>query len=316
MHSLNKHISKFMAMVMIAGSITIFGGVSDVKADEISEVTTVERTATKNGFVKEGNKTYNYVNGKKVKGWVEKNGEKYYFLNDYSMAKGMFRLINNVKYYFKEDGTLAAGEIVKTTEGMFKFNNDGSFNSKEKYAEVGECDFLNVREMASSSSKVYGKIYTGELVKLVEEYKDWYYIHSESGLRGWVSSEYLLSYEINAKVEKVISVAKAQMGKPYRWGATGPSSFDCSGLMYYSYKNGANITLPRVSRDQAKAGVKVTKDELKAGDLVFFGSGSRITHVGMYLGNDQYIHSPQTGDVVKISKLSARKMITARRIIQ
>lgn len=316
MHSLNKHISKLMAMVMIAGSITIFGGASDVKADEISEVTTVERAAAKNGFVKEGNKTYNYVNGKKVKGWVEKNGEKYYFLNDYSMAKGMFRLINNVKYYFKEDGTLAAGEIAKTTEGMFKFNNDGSFNSNERYAEVGECDFLNVREKADADSKIYTKVYTGDIVKLIDEYGAWDQVQTEDGTKGWVKSEYLLSYEVNAKVEKVITLAKAQMGKPYRWGATGPNSFDCSGLMYYCYKNAANITLPRVSRDQAKAGVKVTKDELKAGDLVFFGSGSSITHVGMYIGNDQYIHSPQTGDVVKISKLSARKMITARRIIQ
>ena len=106
------------------------------------------------------------------------------------------------------------------------------------------------------------------------------------------------------------------MGKPYRWGATGPNSFDCSGLMQYAFKNGAGISLPRVSRDQANVGKKVSKAELQPGDLVFFAKGGRIHHVGMYLGNDQYIHAPQTGDVVKISKLSSRTLYTARRVIQ
>lgn len=316
MHSLNKHISKLMAMVMIAGSITIFGGASDVKADEISEVTTVERAAAKNGFVEENGKTYNYVNGKKAKGWVEKNGEKYYFLNDYSMAKSMYRTINEVRYYFKADGTLASNEIAKTTEGMFRFNADGTVVKGETYAQVGKCDFLNIREKADADSAIKAKVYTGDVVKLLGDDGNWDKVETKDGVQGWVNATYLEYCEVSSKVEKVISVAKAQMGKPYKWGATGPNSFDCSGLMYYSYKNGANITLPRVSRDQANAGVKVSKEDLKPGDLVFFGSGSRITHVGMYLGNDQYIHSPQTGDVVKISKLSARKMITARRIIQ
>ncbi|WP_246082042.1 C40 family peptidase [Peptacetobacter hominis] len=316
MHSLNKHISKLMAMVMIAGSITIFGGALDVKADEISEVTTVERAATKNGFVEENGKTYNYVNGKKAKGWVEKDGEKYYFLNDYSMAKSMYRTIKEVRYYFKADGTLASNEIAKTTEGMFRFNADGTVVKGETYAQVGKCDFLNIREKADADSAIKAKVYTGDVVKLLGDDGNWDKIETKDGVQGWVNATYLEYCEVSSKVEKVISVAKAQMGKPYKWGATGPNSFDCSGLMYYSYKNGANITLPRVSRDQANAGVKVSKEDLKPGDLVFFGSGSRITHVGMYLGNDQYIHSPQTGDVVKISKLSARKMITARRIIQ
>ena len=81
-------------------------------------------------------------------------------------------------------------------------------------------------------------------------------------------------------------------------------------------KKGANISLPRVSREQATVGKKVAKADLQPGDLVFFARGGRIHHVGMYVGNDQYIHAPQTGDVVKISKLSARTLYTARRVIQ
>lgn len=324
MHSLNinKKISKIMAAVMIAGSITVFAGNNTVKADEISDIavvsetTDITRVAAKDGFVKEGDKTFYYKNGSKVKGWVEANGEKYYFMKDFVMAQSMYRTIGGVDYYFKADGTLAANEIAKTTEGMFRFNADGTKVEGERYAEVLECDFLNVREASNANAAVKGKIKTGDVVKITGEANGWTRIETTDGLKGWVNTDYLNSYEANAKVQKVIAVAKAQMGKPYKWGATGPSSFDCSGLMQYSFKKGANISLPRVSRDQATVGKKVSKAELKPGDLVFFAKGGRIHHVGMYLGNDQYIHAPQTGDVVKISKLSSRTLYTARRVIQ
>ena len=317
MRSFNKHVSKFMAAAILAGSLTIYGADTEVKADQVNPGVAIERTsANKSGFIKEGNDTFYYKSGSKTKGWVDANGERYYFLNDYTMAASMFRTINNVKYYFKADGTLAKNEIAKTSEGMFRFNADGSIVKGESYAEVGECDHLNIREEAGSKAKILGSVYTKDVVKVLEESNGWNKIETKDGLTGWVNASYLNSYDVNAKVEKVIAVAKAQMGKPYRWGATGPSSFDCSGLMLYSYQKGANVKLPRVSRDQAKAGVKVSKADLKPGDLVFFGRGGGITHVGMYLGNDQYIHAPQTGDVVKISKLSARTMVTARRIIK
>ncbi|WP_304340810.1 C40 family peptidase [Metaclostridioides mangenotii] len=126
--------------------------------------------------------------------------------------------------------------------------------------------------------------------------------------------------EQNSKVKKVIDLAYKQKGKPYKWGATGPDSFDCSGFTTYVYKNAASLTLPRVSRDQAKAGTKVERNNLKEGDLVFFGSGGSITHVGMYVGDQQFIHSPQSGDVVKVTKMDtgsySNRFITARRIIQ
>ncbi|MBS5788568.1 MAG: C40 family peptidase [Clostridioides difficile] len=126
--------------------------------------------------------------------------------------------------------------------------------------------------------------------------------------------------EKSSKVKKVLDLAYEQQGKPYKWGATGPDSFDCSGLTTYVYKNAADVSLPRVSRDQAKAGTKVERNNLKEGDLVFFGSGGSITHVGMYVGDQKFIHSPQTGDVVKITRMDtgsySNRFITARRIIQ
>lgn len=324
MHSLNinKKISKIMAAVIIAGSLTAFAGNNTVRADEISDIavvseTTETRAAAKNGFVKEGNKTYYYKNGNKVKGWIEANGEKYYFMNNFEMAQSIYRTIKDVDYFFKADGTLAANEVVKTTDGIFRFNADGTKVANEKYAEVVNCDFLTVRAASNAKAEEKGKLNPGTLIKITGEANGWNRIETADGEKGWVNADYLNYNEpVNAKVQKVISVAKAQMGKPYRWGATGPSSFDCSGLMQYAFKNGAGVSLPRVSRDQAKVGKKVSKAELQPGDLVFFARGGRINHVGMYVGNDQYIHAPQTGDVVKISKLSSRTLYTARRVIQ
>ncbi len=119
--------------------------------------------------------------------------------------------------------------------------------------------------------------------------------------------------------QQVVDYAKTLLGKPYAWGATGPNSFDCSGLTYYTYRQ-FGVALPRVASDQYNSGPGqlVSKSALIPGDLVFFvGSGgttSKPGHVGIYIGNDQYIQAPGTGDVVKISTLSTRKdYIGARR---
>ncbi|MCM4127695.1 NlpC/P60 family protein [Clostridioides difficile] len=115
----------------------------------------------------------------------------------------------------------------------------------------------------------------------------------------------------NSKVSKVIQEAKNQLGKPYAWGGNGPKSFDCSGLMVWAFKRGAGINLPRVSADQSKDSrgkLLCNINDVKAGDLVFFkNEQGKVHHVGLYIGNDQYIHAPQTGDVVKISSLSGRQ---------
>jgi len=121
-------------------------------------------------------------------------------------------------------------------------------------------------------------------------------------------------------IEQLKMLIPKEMGKPYRWGATGPNSYDCSGLVYTLYGK-IGISLPRVSRDQAKAGVYVPKDSLQYGDLVFFAAdGKTVNHVGIYVGNGEFVHAPSTGDVVKISSLKtgyySRTYFTARRVIR
>ena len=102
---------------------------------------------------------------------------------------------------------------------------------------------------------------------------------------------------------KAVDIAKTKLGKPYKWGATGPNTFDCSGLVYWTAKQlGKNV--PRTSRQQSTYGQAVSKSQLQPGDCVFFGSP--VHHVGIYVGNGKYLHAPQTGDVVKISNLNSR----------
>jgi hypothetical protein len=105
---------------------------------------------------------------------------------------------------------------------------------------------------------------------------------------------------------ELVKTAKRFIGIPYRWGGTtAKNGFDCSGLTMVSYRlNGLN--LPRVSRNQFKAGKWVSKANLRQGDLVFFATkgGTRVTHVGMYVGDGNFIHAPRTGKNVRIEKLS------------
>lgn len=106
-------------------------------------------------------------------------------------------------------------------------------------------------------------------------------------------------------VQNVINIAKAQLGKPYAWGAKGPSAFDCSGLMYYAFANGAHRNIGGYTVAQESAGQTVSINSLKAGDLVFWGARGATYHVGLYLGNGQYLHAPAPGQGVKIQAISS-----------
>jgi cell wall-associated NlpC family hydrolase len=117
-----------------------------------------------------------------------------------------------------------------------------------------------------------------------------------------------------ASNDNVVAYASNFLGTPYLWGGISPSTgFDCSGFTQYVYKH-FGVSVGRTTYDQIKDGVGVSRDQLQPGDLVFFGKGGNPTHMGMYVGNGAYIHSPRTGDVIKISPVDRPDYITARRV--
>lgn len=116
---------------------------------------------------------------------------------------------------------------------------------------------------------------------------------------------------VPSKGSAALSAAMGAMGTPYRWGGTGRGGFDCSGLAQWAYRK-AGITLPRSSRAQSGVGTPVSRADLRPGDLVFFYRP--VSHVGIYVGNGNVVHAPQTGDVVKISPISRMPFAGARRL--
>jgi peptidoglycan DL-endopeptidase CwlO len=112
--------------------------------------------------------------------------------------------------------------------------------------------------------------------------------------------------------------ALAQLGDPYRWGATGPDTFDCSGLTGSAYA-AAGVSIPRVSRAQWGAGPHVAFANLLPGDLLFYADNpvdpATIHHVGMYIGNGLMVHAPHTGDVVRVASIWREGYAGATRIV-
>lgn len=107
----------------------------------------------------------------------------------------------------------------------------------------------------------------------------------------------------SSKVDSLISFLKAQLGKPYVYGATGPDSYDCSGLTQAAFAS-IGVTLPRTSQEQSTAGTPVSVSNLQAGDLIFWGGEGSAYHVGVYIGNGQYLDAANPSSPVGIHQLA------------
>ena len=211
-------------------------------------------------------------------------------------------------------------------------NDSNNETSTAKY--VDSKPGLNVRKGAGTSYSVITTLNHGTKVTVKSTNNGWSKITSGS-VTGYVSSTYLTSTKpssggssdsntsTSTSASKVISYAKKLLGKPYVWGAQGPSGFDCSGFTYYVFKNAAGITLPRTSSLQSHYGTYVSRSNLKAGDLVFFDTvGSNnggVTHVGIYIGNGQLIHAASGQGKVVINDMNSsyyvNTYVNARRVL-
>jgi cell wall-associated NlpC family hydrolase len=181
---------------------------------------------------------------------------------------------------------------------------------------------LNMRSGPGTSYGIIHVLWQGNKVKVIGQSGDWYQIKLSNGRIGWVSSAYLQVDLRQQKIDTVIATAKSLLGTPYVWGGESleEGGFDCSGLTLYIFQK-AGYTLNRISSEQAKQGVLVSRQDLQPGDLIFysFEANGVINHVGLYIGEGKMIHSPKTGDVVKTTDITTSywqtRFVTARRII-
>ena len=188
---------------------------------------------------------------------------------------------------------------------------------------------LNVRSDESLLSSVVTSVPIDEEMEVEEVSADWIKIKIDDD-EGFVARQYVdLSYQLQKAVTveeltagvsgvraQMVAYAKQFLGNPYVWGGTSlTNGTDCSGFTLSIYAK-FGYYLPRVSRSQASAGTSISASNIKPGDLVFYGSGSYISHVAMYIGNGQVIHAsnPRTG--IKISNMYYRSPIKIVRFIK
>lgn len=136
--------------------------------------------------------------------------------------------------------------------------------------------------------------------------RDWYLSRTQSDpLGAYLSDKQKASTSDQAGSRTMAGTALKFLGVKYRFGGDTPSTgFDCSGLVGYAAEKSLGLKLPRRSAEIARQGKSVRKSELKKGDLVFFNTlGRRFSHVGIYLGNQKFVHAPRTGAVVRIESM-------------
>lgn len=230
--------------------------------------------------------------------------------------------------YVSNDYSKVVGKLHTTTN-----------NNKDSITKVGKVtgSSLKVRKGPSTKYSVIKKLSKGTKVTLVSSSNGWSKV-KVGGTTGYVSSSYLSSKKqstassstsstssssTSTSSSKVINYAKKLLGKPYVWGAQGPNGFDCSGFTYYVFKNSAGKTLPRTSSAQSRYGTSVSKKNLKAGDLVFFDTSGpnngAVTHCGIYIGNNKFIHAASGQGKVVINDLTSsyyvKAYVNARRVL-
>lgn len=192
---------------------------------------------------------------------------------------------------------------------------------------------LNMRSAPSTDSSKLASI-PGGVVLAVDGMEDGWFKVKYGGTAGYVSAEYILAVskdgtrkdtaetaqEPSDLGQQIVAYAKQFLGVPYVYGSSGPSSFDCSGFTKYVFAH-FGFSLNRSSADQLSNGTAVSLADIQVGDLICwrkYGSSKAATHVGIYIGNDQYIHASSSGSV-RINDMgyasSTRYVVGVRRII-
>lgn len=175
---------------------------------------------------------------------------------------------------------------------------------------------LNMRSGAGTSYGVVSSLPDGTIVEIVGINNGWYKIQY-GGKTGYVSSDYMVTVKDSVGSrstaeaasssdigDQIVAYAKQFLGVPYVYGGNGPNCFDCSGFTKYVYAH-FGVTLNRTATDQLANGTSVSKSQLQPGDLVFFRANTTkpVSHVGIYIGNGQFIHASTNTYSVQIDRL-------------
>lgn len=270
---------------------------------------------------------YGYVNGK-----AENNGTYLDPLGNASRQEAMamflraYKSLNEYYYYIRTaqvvvDDNQGSGNIETGNNTVVE---DVKITGVDKHMLV-TADALNIRELWSKETSILGTVSYGTDLAVTGLCENGWVQVQYKGKIGYVSGDYVEDYEEidHSAIDDAIDIANYAMefvGYPYVYGAESPSDgFDCSGLVYYCFgKYGYN--LKRTADDQMNNnGVAVSRNNLQVGDLVFFGNGSYANHVGIYIGNNNFVHAANPSSGVRVSSMNetyyANRYITARRII-
>lgn len=184
---------------------------------------------------------------------------------------------------------------------------------------------LNLRAGPGSDYEKLASIPAHAVLTLTGSENGWYKTSYE-GMEGYVSGDYIVlsdgAVSSNADLgAQVVAYAKQFLGCPYVYGSSGPNSFDCSGFTSYIYKH-FGYSLNRSAAGQYSNGVSIDQSQLQPGDLLVwraYGSSKTATHVGIYIGGNEYIHASSTGGCIKINDMnyaaSSRYLVGVRRIL-
>ncbi|MDY4575420.1 MAG: SH3 domain-containing protein [Intestinibacter sp.] len=222
----------------------------------------------------------------------------------------------------------------------FGKNSETNNNNNNTSNEFNSCNGkvtcyanLNVRSGPSTSYSIKTKLTYGQVVKLIDKSNGWYKVSLSNGITGWVKDDYIKittedvtntggsGNNSTSYRSAVVNLAYSLLGTPYAWGGNGPNYFDCSGFTRYVYLHAEGKSIPRVSYQQAEIGTFISRGNYLPGDLLYFattGTG-KTSHVGIYVGNNMFIHasgSASNPDKVKLSSLEGyygRVLLGARR---
>lgn len=284
-------MNKKIISIVTASTIALSAGLSTYPAMEASAASVVSasgtyKTTTAKTLYKSANKSKIGIVPRKtilkVSSKTKVNGKTWYKVK-YGSKTGWVQYKNMSRIIVSSATKVSKTYKATTKKTMYQ----GAGTHQKKMGYISRNSVLS----AKYSRKVNGKT--------------WYKVKTSSGKYGWTSNINLKKYvkPVSNTGSKLIATGAKYLGVPYVWGGSTPSGFDCSGFTSYVYKKTLGKTIPRTSGAQYSASKKISKSQLKKGDLIFFSaSGNGITHVAMYAGSGKLLHA--AGNKVQYQNLA------------